>query len=81
MKERLDPETGIRLKRMVIGTGVTQGEIARRLGHSSAELSRILGGHRAAPEGFARDYEIAFDAASAALRERGRQAVRETQAA
>lgn len=81
MKATLDPETGIRLRRMLIGTGVTQGEIARRLGWPSSELSRMLSGHRTVPERFAEDYQAAFEAASLELRERGERASREVQVA
>jgi hypothetical protein len=65
VKKRLDREAGITLRRLLIGTGVKQGDVAARLGYDPAVLSRILSGHKLAPEGFVESFREAFRQAAA----------------
>jgi transcriptional regulator with XRE-family HTH domain len=58
MKERLDRDTGIELRRMLVGSGVTQADMAEILGVDESAMSRILSGRQAMPDGFADKFRL-----------------------
>jgi transcriptional regulator with XRE-family HTH domain len=54
--------SGEDIRRRLTQTGVTQADIAARLGMWEPKLSRILNGRDPMPEGFAADFERALRA-------------------
>lgn len=61
--ELMANEPGLELKKSLVGSGLTQRDVARQLQINEGLLSRYLDGSRPLPEGFVDRFREAFDKA------------------